>query len=54
VRELKALLRSAINAGAADQMRAEREAQARLLRAMAGALGKQATGGGVDQRDDKG
>jgi enoyl-CoA hydratase/carnithine racemase len=40
VRELKPLLRNAIDASGADQLRAERMAQARLLRAMAGASGK--------------
>jgi enoyl-CoA hydratase/carnithine racemase len=34
VRELKPLLRSALDATTADQLKAEREAQARLLRAM--------------------
>ena len=36
VRELKPLLRHAIDALPADQLRAEREAQARLLTAMVG------------------
>jgi len=40
VRELKPLLRSAIDAPAADQLRAEREAQARLLTAMVARPGK--------------
>jgi enoyl-CoA hydratase/carnithine racemase len=40
VRELKPLLRKAIHACGADQLRAEREAGARLLRAVAGASGK--------------
>jgi enoyl-CoA hydratase/carnithine racemase len=40
VRELKPLLRSAIDASAADQLRAEREAQARLLTAMVAGPGK--------------
>lgn len=40
VRELKPLLRNAIEASAADQLRAERQAQARLLTAMVGGPGK--------------
>ena len=40
LRELKPLLRNAIDAAATDQLRAEREAQARLLRARALASGK--------------
>lgn len=40
LRELKPLLRSAIDASAADQLRAEREAQARLLTAMVAGPGK--------------
>ena len=40
VRELKPLLRSAIDASPADQLRAEREAQARLLTAMVAGPGK--------------
>ena len=40
VRELKPLLRSAFGASAADQLRAEREAQARLLTAMVASPGK--------------
>jgi enoyl-CoA hydratase/carnithine racemase len=40
VRELKPLLRSAIDASPADQLRAEREAQARLLTAMVAGTGK--------------
>jgi len=40
VRELKPLLRNAINASPADQLRAEREAQARLLTAMVAGGGK--------------
>jgi enoyl-CoA hydratase/carnithine racemase len=39
VRELKPLLRSAIDASPTDQLRAEREAQARLLTAMVAAQG---------------
>jgi enoyl-CoA hydratase/carnithine racemase len=40
VRELKPLLRHAIDASRADQLRAEREAQARLLTAMVAGPGK--------------
>ena len=40
VRELKPLLRSAVDAGPADQLRAERAAQARLLTAMVAGPGK--------------
>ena len=40
LRELKPLLRNAIDASPADQLRAEREAQARLLTAMVQASGK--------------
>jgi len=40
LRELKPLLRNAIHASPADQLRAEREAQARLLTAMVQASGK--------------
>ena len=40
VRELKPLLRNAIDASPADQLKAEREAQARLLSAMVQATGK--------------
>ena len=40
VRELKPLLRNAIDASPADQLKAEREAQARLLTAMVGAADK--------------
>jgi enoyl-CoA hydratase/carnithine racemase len=40
LRELKPLLRSAMSASPSDQLRAEREAQARLLMAMVQALGK--------------
>lgn len=40
VQELKTLLRNAIDASPADQLRAEREAQARLLRAMVRGSGK--------------
>jgi enoyl-CoA hydratase/carnithine racemase len=40
VRELKPLLRSAMEASPADQLRAEREAQARLLTAMVAGSGK--------------
>jgi enoyl-CoA hydratase/carnithine racemase len=40
VRELKPLLRNAIDAAPADQLRAEREAQARLLTAMVARPGK--------------
>jgi enoyl-CoA hydratase/carnithine racemase len=40
VRELKPLLRNAIDASPADQLRAEREAQARLLTAMVAGPGK--------------
>jgi enoyl-CoA hydratase/carnithine racemase len=40
LRELKPLLRSAIDSSPADQLRAEREAQARLLTAMVQASGK--------------
>jgi enoyl-CoA hydratase/carnithine racemase len=40
VRELKALLRNAIDASASDQLKAEREAQARLLTAMVQQPGK--------------
>jgi len=40
VRELKPLLRHAVDACPQDQLRAEREAQARLLSAMAAAAGK--------------
>jgi enoyl-CoA hydratase/carnithine racemase len=40
VRELKPLLRSAMDASPADQLRAEREAQARLLTAMVAGSGK--------------
>jgi hypothetical protein len=40
VRELKPLLRNAIDASPADQLRAEREAQARLLTAMVAGSGK--------------
>jgi enoyl-CoA hydratase/carnithine racemase len=40
VRELKPLLRNAIDASSADQLRAEREAQARLLTAMVAGPGK--------------
>lgn len=40
LRELKPLLRNAIDASGGDQLRAEREAQARLLRARAQASGK--------------
>src|SRR5450759_1928228 len=40
VRELKPLLRNAIDASPVDQLRAEREAQARLLTAMVQASGK--------------
>ena len=40
VRELKPLLRNAIDASPADQLRAEREAQARLLSAMVAGPGK--------------
>jgi hypothetical protein len=40
VRELKPLLRSAIDASPVDQLRAEREAQARLLTAMVATSGK--------------
>jgi enoyl-CoA hydratase/carnithine racemase len=39
-RELKPLLRKAIDASPKDQLRAEREAQSRLLRAMVQGLGK--------------
>jgi len=38
--ELKPLLRNAVDATPADQLRAEREAQARLLRAMVAEVGK--------------
>ena len=40
VRELKPLLRNAIDASPVDQLRAEREAQSRLLRVMVQASGK--------------
>jgi len=40
VRELKPLLRNAIDASPADQLRAEREAQARLLTDMVHSSGK--------------
>jgi enoyl-CoA hydratase/carnithine racemase len=40
LRELKPLLRNAIDASPADQLKAEREAQARLLSAMVQATGK--------------
>jgi enoyl-CoA hydratase/carnithine racemase len=40
VRELKPLLRNAIDASPVDQLKAEREAQARLLTAMVAGLGK--------------
>jgi len=40
VRELKPLLRGAVDAQPVDQRRAEREAQARLLAALAGGTGK--------------
>ena len=40
VRELKPLLRGAVDAPPVDQRRAEREAQARLLTALAGGTGK--------------
>jgi enoyl-CoA hydratase/carnithine racemase len=40
VRELKPLLRSAVDASPADQLRAERQAQARLLSAMVARSGK--------------
>jgi len=40
VRELKPLLRNAIDASRADQLRAEREAQARLLTALVAGSGK--------------
>jgi len=40
VRELKALLRNAIDASPADQLKAERDAQARLLTAMVQSSGK--------------
>jgi enoyl-CoA hydratase/carnithine racemase len=40
VRELKPLLRHAVDASAQDQLRAEREAQARLLSAMVAGRGK--------------
>lgn len=40
VRELKPLLRHAIDASAGDQLRAERQAQARLLTALVAGLGK--------------
>ncbi|NMM34287.1 MAG: hypothetical protein HHJ13_09875 [Phycicoccus sp.] len=40
VRELKPLLRNAIGASPADQLKAEREAQARLLTAMVQGAGK--------------
>jgi len=40
VRELKPLLRGAVDAPPVDQRRAEREAQARLLAALAGGTGK--------------
>jgi hypothetical protein len=40
VRELKPLLRGAVDASPVDQRRAEREAQARLLTALAGGTGK--------------
>jgi len=40
VRELKPLLRNAVDASSADQLRAEREAQARLLTALVAGAGK--------------
>jgi enoyl-CoA hydratase/carnithine racemase len=40
VRELKPLLRSAVDASPPDQLRAERQAQARLLSAMVPRSGK--------------
>ena len=40
LRELKPLLRGAVDAAPVDQRRAEREAQARLLTALAGGTGK--------------
>jgi len=40
VKELKPLLRNAIDASPADQLKAEREAQARLLTAMVQGSGK--------------
>jgi enoyl-CoA hydratase/carnithine racemase len=55
--ELKALLRNAVSASPADQLRAEREAQARLLTAIAtrstAGPGKEAARGGVVQPDDR-